>query len=194
MRTPRRIPMVALAQHPYPVGMNAMPLDVELDAYAQAVREVVQLLATDEHRLSTVAPQVSGWSALHHAAHMTLANELILRNLASLSKGAGLLVVFEAAQKPEALAFLAAGRLPRGRAQSPRMVVPPSDIDASRAREWAAQVITDLDALIPTLHQQSPTRCFIPHQMLGPLDLAQWLRFGIVHTRHHLTIAREVLA
>ncbi len=186
--------MVALAQHAYPVRMNATPIDVELGAYARALREVVELLETDDRRLSTLAPQISGWSALHHATHMTLANELILRNLASLSKGSGLLVVFEAAQKPEALAFLAAGHLPRGRAQSPRMVVPPSDIDALRAREWAAKVVTDLDALVPTLDLSSPTRCFIPHQLLGPLDLAQWLRFGIVHTRHHLAIAREVLA
>lgn len=186
--------MVSLPQHAYPDRMNAVPIDVELDAYARAVREVVALLQADDRRLSTVAPQISGWSALHHAAHMTLANELILRNLASLSKGTGLLVVFEAAQKPEALAHLASGRLPRGRAQSPRMVLPPSDIDLPRAREWAANVVTELDKLIPTLDTASPTRCFIPHQLLGPLDLAQWLRFGIVHTQHHLAIAREVLA
>jgi hypothetical protein len=186
--------MVARSQQPYPVRMNATPIDVELDAYAQAAREVVELLGEDDARLPIVAPHISGWSALHHATHMTLANELILRNLASLSKGTGLLVVYEAAQKSEALEFLAAGRLPRGRAQSPRMVVPPSDIDAPRAREWAAQVVADLDALIPALDITSPTRCFIPHQLLGPLDLAQWVRFGIVHTRHHLAIAREVLA
>jgi hypothetical protein len=170
------------------------PIDTELDAYAQAARDVVKLLERDDKALSTVAPAVSGWSALHHATHMTLANELVLRNLSSLSKGQGLLVVFEAAQKPEALAFLAAGQLPRGRAQSPRMVVPPADIDAARAREWAAKLVTDLDALVRTLDTGSATRCFIPHQLLGPLDLSQWARFGVVHTRHHLAIAREVLA
>jgi hypothetical protein len=34
----------------------------------------------------------------------------------------------------------------------------------------------------------------IPHQVLGPLDAPQWLRFAAVHTRHHLGIAYEVLA
>jgi hypothetical protein len=173
--------------------MNATPIDTELDAYAQAAREVIQLLGESDARLTKVVPVVSSWSALHHAAHLTLANELILRNLVSLSKGNGLLVVFEASQKPEALAHLASGRLPRGRAQSPRMVLPPSDIEVAQAREWATNLATDLDALVRTLDTTSPVRCFIPHQLLGPLDLAQWLRFGIVHTRHHLAIAREVL-
>jgi hypothetical protein len=165
----------------------------ELDEYARVAREVVVLLENDDAKLAKVVPAVSGWSALQHAAHMTLANELVLRNVASLSKGSGLLVVFEAVQKPEAVAFLAAGRLPRGRAQSPRMVVPPGDMDVARAREWAAKLVSDLDGLVRALDVTAPVRCYIPHQMLGPLDLAQWVRFGIVHTRHHLAIAREVM-
>ena len=183
--------MAGTPDQPYPPDMNST--DTELEAYARAARDVVALLAQDAILLTTIRPQVSNWSAVHHAAHMTLANELILRNLTNLSKGSGLLVVHEAAQNPEALAHLAAGRLPRGRAQSPRMVVPPADIEVTQARDWAAKLVTDLDALLPTLDTTSPIRCFIPHQLLGPLDLPQWLRFGIVHTRHHLTIAREIL-
>jgi hypothetical protein len=34
----------------------------------------------------------------------------------------------------------------------------------------------------------------VPHQILGPLTAARWVRFAAMHTRHHLDIAREVLA
>lgn len=166
----------------------------DFSAWTSAARDVVTLLHGDETRLRTVVPEVSGWSALHHAAHLTLANERVLANLASLAKGSGLLVVYEAAQVPEALGHLAAGRLPRGRAQSPRMVVPPADIDVETAREWADKLATDLDAFARAVDVEHVPRCFVPHQLLGPLDFAQWARFGRVHTEHHLAIAREVMA
>ena len=182
------------APQPYPApAAVSTPLAAELETYASATRDVVRLLEHDAGRLARAAPQVSGWSALHHAAHMTLANELVLRNLVSLSKGSGLLVVSEAAQNPEALALLESGGLPRGRAQAPRMVVPPADIDAPTARGWATQLAADLEASVPAIAAARVQRCFVPHQLLGPLDLAQWVRFGVVHTRHHLAIARDVL-
>jgi len=173
--------------------MSELTARSDLAAWSHDAREVEWLLAHAPQELETVMPHVSGWSALQHAAHLTLANELVLKNLRSLAKGSGMLVVNEAAQNPEALALLAAGRLPRGRAQAPRMVVPPTDVDVPRVQEWASQLSADVDAFAGTLAGVPLPRCFVPHQMLGPLDFAQWLSFGIVHTRHHLVIAREVL-
>ena len=34
----------------------------------------------------------------------------------------------------------------------------------------------------------------IPHQLLGPLDAPEWLRFARVHTEHHLAIVDELLS
>jgi len=137
---------------------------------------------------------VSGWSALEHACHLTLANELVLRNLVNLFRGSGLLVVADAQQDQRALEVLAAGALPRGQAKSPRMVVPPSDVEIGTTREWAERFVEDLGAFRRGFDARAPRpRIFVPHQILGPLDLAQWARFGAVHTRHHLAIAQEVL-
>src|SRR5688572_3230820 len=105
---------------------DAFEVGVLLEDYVRAAEEVDRLLAGDARVLAQRAPSVSGWSAVEHASHATLANELVLRNLVNLARGSGMLVVTEATQDPRALAVLAAGQLPRGQARSPRMVVPPS--------------------------------------------------------------------
>jgi len=166
----------------------------QLESWAALQVELEDVLGAGAGLSARVAPAISGWSALQHVAHVTLANELVLRNLKSLSKGSGLLVVVDAEQNPEALAILEHGQLTRGRAQSPRMVVPPKDIDLAAASEWLAQFQGDLASFAGAFDAATAPRCFIPHQVLGPLDLAQWTRFGVVHTRHHLSIARDVLA
>ncbi|MDZ4773845.1 MAG: DinB family protein [Planctomycetota bacterium] len=166
----------------------------DLAAYRAAAHEVERLLSGDVEILQRPIERISGWSPVQHAAHLTLANELVLKNIASLAKGSGMLVMLDALQTPRALEILAAGQLPRGEAKSPRMVVPPLDIDVRVAREWATKFTSDLAAQCAALDFARAPRCFIPHQVLGPLDLAQWVRFGLVHTRHHLSIAREILA
>jgi hypothetical protein len=137
------------------------------------------------------APAVSGWCAEQHLAHVALANELVLRNLKSLALGRGALVV-EGGEPLEIVpTMLDSGRLPRGRAQAPRMVRPPEVIERELMLQWLADARRDLAALDP--RTIVPGRLRIPHQLLGPLDAVQWLRFGVVHTTHHMTIAREVL-
>jgi hypothetical protein len=175
--------------------MTRFDARTELDAFAAAADDVVRLLSGAERVVGMRAAAVSGWSAVEHASHVTLANELVLRNLGSLARGSGMLVVADAEQDARGLEILTAGTLPRGQAQSPRMVVPPSDVDLAMAREWAARFVEDLAAFRRGFDPRSErVRLFVPHQVLGPLDLIEWARFGAVHTRHHLAIAREVLS
>jgi hypothetical protein len=57
--------------------------------------------------------------------------------------------------------------------------------------QWLADGKRELAALDPRAIVPGTLR--IPHQLIGPLDAPQWLRFGVVHTRHHMLIGREVL-
>lgn len=148
-------------------------------------------IAEHGEALLRAAPAVSAWTAEKHLAHVTLANELVLRNIKSLMKEQGALVVRDAAQLEFAPQLLKAGQLPRGVAQSPRMVRPPEVIERELMLGWLADVRRELETLEPS--ELRPGRVFIPHQILGPLDAPQWLRFAVVHTRHHLVIARELL-
>jgi hypothetical protein len=138
------------------------------------------------------APPVSGWSAEQHLAHVALANELVLRNLKSLALGRGALLVEGGEPRPGVRELLEQGRLPRGVAQAPRMVRPPEAIERDLMLQWLADARRELAALDPRTIVPGTLR--IPHQLLGPLDAPQWLRFGVTHTTHHLVIAREVLA
>jgi hypothetical protein len=167
-------------------------LDLErLRALCDAIDVWIERHGAD---LQRSVPAISAWSPEHHLAHVALANELVIRNLKSLLRGEGPLVTHDAPPRPGALELLSAGRLPRGAAQSPRMVRPPETIRRDFLLEWLADDRRELEALAPALAQAQPGGPTIAHQLLGPLDAAQWLRFGAVHTHHHLTIAGEVLA
>jgi hypothetical protein len=163
----------------------------DLAALAQLQVELDELFALAPERLKATAPAVSAWSSEQHLAHVALANELVLRNLKSISIGKGLLLVRGAEADSRALAVLAEGRIPRGRAQSPRIVRPPERIERALLAQWLADARSALAEFDP--HALRPGDPKVPHQLLGPLDGPQWARFAVVHTRHHLAILREVL-
>lgn len=146
----------------------------------------------DEALLATLVPERSGWSIEQHLAHVALANELVLRNVASLVAERGALIVRGGEPHPRALDVLATGRIPRGQAQAPRMVRPPERVQRALLRQWLTDGRAALAALDRSTLVASELR--IPHQLLGPLDAPQWARFGVVHTRHHLEIVAEIRA
>lgn len=139
-------------------------------------------------------PEISGWSALEHVAHVALANELIVRNLHSLFAGEGPLVQLNGEPRPGALEILESGVIPRGLAQSPRMVRPPSRIDRALLGDWLSTGELGFVHFAASSELLSAAPGRIPHQMLGPLTAPQWARFAAIHTRHHLAIADLVLS
>lgn len=173
--------------------MSRFSTNAELARLRELNAELAAVMELEETKLVRPAPSISGWTALQHAAHTTLANELVLRNLRNLAKGSGMFVVTEAQQSAEALAALERSDLRRGQARSPRMVVPPADLERATVAQWIAEFRRELAAFERELPAEFP-RAFVPHQLLGPLDASEWARFAAVHTQHHLTIAREVLA
>ncbi len=136
-------------------------------------------------------PEVSAWSIAQHRFHLCLASELVVRNLRALGKGVGGLVKPGGLPIREALPILACGILPRG-TQAPRMVSPPDDFDAEFLREI---VVTGREALVaiqPDLEALAESRAVLPHQTLGDLTAALWLRFGRMHAVHHGRIIGEI--
>jgi hypothetical protein len=155
---------------------------------------IERLIERSSAELARVAPRVSGWSAEQHLAHLALANELVCRNLRSLLRGSGALVVPTGEPPPDALAVLQSGRFPRGAAQSPRMVRPPEVVRRDFLLEWLEQSRQEFESLAALSGEIEAAAQRIPHQILGALTAVQWVRFAAMHTRHHLDIAREVLA
>ena len=169
-------------------------IDAECAALRELYGEIDALLARPADEVRVVRADVSGWNAEQHLAHVSLANELVVRNLRSLLKGAGPFVV-EVGELPQAaLDVLASGKFPRGAAQAPRIVRPPDEVVREYLVEWLADNRRDFSALAAQARELEATTKKVPHQILGPLTAAQWMRFAAAHTRHHLEIVREIVS
>jgi hypothetical protein len=158
-----------------------------LRSYDRAERD----LARSEEELFGVVPEVSGWSVADHRFHLCLASELVARNLRALGKGAGRLVKPSGEPIPEAVPILVRGILPRG-AQAPRMVSPPEEFERAFLEEL---VLTGREALLklrPELPALARSTAVLPHQTLGDLSAALWVRFARMHAVHHGRLIAEI--
>lgn len=163
----------------------------ELARFAAQQRRVETLLELPDERLLERNEAVSGWSAAEHLFHVSLANELSLKNVTALLNEKGRFIREREELDPRAVEALRTGRFPRG-TQAPRFVQPPPKIDLPFTRELAGDVRAALGALLERDGFASAPNG-IPHQILGVLSAPQWLRFVRMHTVHHLRIARAVL-
>lgn len=167
----------------------------DLPRLVASLARIQRLLELPEERLRARTP-ASGWSALEHLFHAVLANDMSLRNALHLARGRGRLITAMPAERdPRAADILARGRLPRG-TQAPRFVTPPAMPDLELARQLHAETRAAARSaeLLDGLVGAGAARTGIPHQALGVLSAAEWVRFARMHSAHHLRLAAEVLA
>jgi hypothetical protein len=169
-------------------------IEPEFAALRACYADIDVLIARPATDLQRVVPKISGWSAEQQLAHLALANELVARNLNSLARGSGPLIVATGEPPEPALAVLIAGKFERGRAKAPRMVQPPLEVERVYLLDWLAGNRRDFEELEGKATELRASTLRIPHQILGALSASQWLRFAAAHTRHHLEIAREIVA
>jgi DinB superfamily len=174
-------------------GTHTFQLESDFVDLRDLYDEIDALLARPPAELRRAVSTVSRWSPEQHLAHISLANELVARNLASLLRGSGPFVVASGEPSNEVLQLLASGRLPRGKAQAPRIVVPPADVEREYLLDWVAGNRREFNVFAQQCTELEAASARVPHQLLGPLSAALWVRFAVVHTRHHLVITREVL-
>ena len=176
---------------PMPEPRTTHPRDLArlLDLLGRVDRE----FARPEDHLGARAPEVSGWSAGEHLFHLTLANDMSVKNARNLLEGRGRLRTDRVPLDPRASAVLARGRLPLG-TEAPRFVRPPAEPDLAIARDIQGDVAEGARLLVQRTSDLRAAEQGIPHQTLGVLSAAEWLRFARIHTAHHLILARQVLA
>lgn len=168
------------------------PVARDLAGLERSMRRVTRALDAPPERLLAVQPACSGWSPAQHLFHLSLANELSLKNAESLVAEKGLLIRPRAPLVPEVALILRRGRLPRG-AEAPRFVRPPPVVDLDLVREIALGVRQALDRLGTATERIAAAPSGIPHQALGILSAGEWVRFARMHTAHHLAILRRLL-
>jgi len=131
----------------------------------------------------TRAPGVSGWSVGMHVHHcilsMTNICDLLLASDPAKARG-----------RPTSIGsiLLFLGRIPRGRAQTPRVAAPSPDVPADELLACLDQVEARLRSV-----QELPRAAWFRHFAFGVLDRDRALRFIRIHNDHHLRIVADIV-
>lgn len=145
----------------------------------------------DATLLGTV-PEVSRWSPAQHLYHVSAVNEQVFTGVLDL--------LDRPDAPPSARANIAGwiiltlGRIPRGRGQAPERFVPPDDLDHDALADQVTRARMAFERLSGRQPQLQQAAHRMPHPIFGPLRPRQWMRFARIHTDHHLTIVRDIVA
>jgi len=94
---------------------------------------------------------------------------------------------------PERLAsflILTVGWFPPGR-EAPSISRPAEQVDWRRVEAHFREGIERFQRIAPELLVSRPADLFVKHPRLGDLTLAEWMRFHLIHCRHHAEQIRE---
>lgn len=146
----------------------------------------------DEHRLSLRAEEISSWSVGEHLDHVLTADLLNLKAARLLSLGRG---------KPPSEGLneaghrvLTGGVIPLGLAQAPEFVMPKAGRSATQLEELRVKALQGWQKLGPRLDRIDESGQVLHHFAVGELGAKQWLRFALIHTRHHVAIVDRIVA
>lgn len=155
--------------------------------------EAADLVYESGVRLFGRAPAVSGWTPAQHLHHLAQINGSLFDWLTAQCDGAAPMA---AQGRPNVLGYvlLFVGRLPRGRAQSPRRFVPPGAVARAALVTLVRRGRDALRALADCAPRMKRLEGRQKHPHMGFLSAPQWMRFAWMHTRHHVHIVRDILA
>ena len=76
------------------------------------------------------------------------------------------------------------GYMPPGR-QAPAMTVPKGS-NADNPVAIILRTLGEMDAALSQVEREKGPKIRVAHPILGPLTIAQWRKFHLVHTKHHM--------
>lgn len=150
----------------------------------QLRKAIEENLLIDSVSLRIRRSEISDWSIGQHVDHLLKVDSSILNSIASKSNFAK-----GKAKGPLAWVVLTTGFIPRGRAESPASVAG-EEVTAEEVRFRSNEAVSVLDQLPPGI--VSSRAPFKEHPFLGTFSIRDWLRFLVVHHRHHQKIIRDI--
>ena len=134
---------------------------------------------------NTLVEPVSTWSVYEHLEHLLVADQGIVELLKAKEEPpetvprtlTGRIVMFT-------------GRIPRGRAKSPKHVVP-----SLRERSELLAIKSSIDQNISALDHEELShyrKAVGNHPYFGSFTPAEWLKFMVIHNNHHLRIVSDI--
>ena len=162
-----------------------------MDSYLQKTRDEIQRATAGISAAELTWHPHGKWCAAEILEHLTLAFSGTVKGMRkTLAGDEG--PVPRRTFKQRLSAFLVAdlGYLPSGR-KAPAMVVPRGS-DGTGMVDAILLALTEMDAVLAEVERKKGPRVRLPHPILGPLTIAQWRKFHLVHTRHHMKQIRRL--
>lgn len=129
------------------------------------------------------------WSVVEIVEHLARAYSGTAKGFERcLEKGAPLATSTTLKQKLQQIGLINLGVFPEGR-QAPKHIIPTGELDLNAVLDAVRRDLVRLDEAAIKARQALGTGKMLDHQILGALTVDQWLKFHVVHTRHH---ARQI--
>ena len=129
------------------------------------------------------------WSPVEIIEHLTRAYSATAKGFERcIEKSAPLATSTTLKQRLLQFALINLGYFPEGR-QAPKFIIPTGELDLGAVLDAVRRDLTRLDATASKVRQSLGSGKMLDHPILGALTVDQWLKFHVVHTRHH---ARQI--
>lgn len=160
------------------------------------LQSVAGLSATQTQATPTARP--GAWNIQQIVEHLVLTYKVTAVEFeARIAKGRPVKTKSGVRQRIAQFVLITMGRFPRG-FEAPKPVAPSGMAPVKSGEELGervSSVLTRLDELANAAETMFGAKRSVSHLRLGPLSIAQWRRFHLVHGLHHLrqieTIRRE---
>jgi hypothetical protein len=161
------------------IGETRKKIEQVLDIYRNRLDNI-------HDDLFMVRPPGGGWSCSEVYCHILRADlsstvaieKCTLNNCMPTSKGRTFI----------GLAVLSFGRFPPFRVKTPKEIAeknPVRNITKEEARNLIIKCRKRLEEVVPLIHSSSKHKR-IRHARMGMLNARQWLKFILIHSKHHL--------
>lgn len=130
------------------------------------------------------------WSVVEIVEHLTRAYSGTAKGFERcVEKGVSLSTGVTLKQRLQQIGLIEFGYFPEGR-EAPKHIVPSGELDLGAAIEAVRRDLARLDVSAASARAKVGTGKMLDHPILGALTVDQWLKFHVVHTRHH---AKQIL-
>jgi len=131
------------------------------------------------------------WSPVEIVEHLTRSYSGTAKGFERcVEKGAPLATATTIKQRLQQFALIKLGYFPEGR-PAPKHIIPTGDLDHNAVLEAVRRDLARLDDAAIKARQALGSGKMLDHPILGALTIDQWLKFHVVHTKHH---AKQIAA
>lgn len=125
------------------------------------------------------------WSVAEIVEHLSRAYSGTAKGFdRCVEKGAPLASGTTFKQRVQQFALISLGMFPEGR-QAPKHIIPTGELDLAAVLDATRRNLAWLDESAARTQRALGTGKMLDHPIIGALTVDQWLKFHVVHTRHH---------